>query len=126
LQDFKHNLCLKLWGISVSFFHSLIITYLSLSRVSTYGSIIHNVTSLYQFREDETANFIDKLDDFNFWNSDDYFWNNECFWFDKSMDWIIYLSHEQTITFGGEWLVIALKNKWTNWIDNISWDTKNR
>lgn len=35
------------------------------------------------------------------------------------MDWIIYESHEGSITFGGEWLVKELKSIWTDWKDNM-------
>ncbi|MDQ0116624.1 hypothetical protein [Paenibacillus harenae] len=86
----------------------------------------HKVTCLFQLREDGKANKIDDIEEFNFWNSDDYFWNNDCFWFDQSMDWVLYLSHEQTITFGGEWIIEAIKNEWIDWKENISWDTKNK
>ncbi|MGM0880709.1 MAG: hypothetical protein ACQEXQ_06655 [Bacillota bacterium] len=87
----------------------------------------HNVTILIQLREDGIAFKNDDLEDFNFWNkSDDYYWNNDCFWFDQSMDWVIYISHEQTITFGGEWIIETLKNNWIDWKENISWDTKNK
>ena len=30
---------------------------------------------------------------------------SERFWFERSMRWMIYASHEASITFGGEWLV---------------------
>ncbi|MEL7128458.1 MAG: hypothetical protein AAGK23_02835 [Pseudomonadota bacterium] len=32
----------------------------------------------------------------------------EGYWFDKSMDWIVYCSHEQTVTMGG--IIAALLN----------------
>lgn len=32
----------------------------------------------------------------------------EAFWFDEGMEWMIYASHESSITFGGEWLVTAV------------------
>jgi len=49
----------------------------------------------------------------------------EGFWTSDKMDWIIYASHEGTITFGGEWLVKEIKSKWSDWKSNIDWDTKN-
>lgn len=84
--------------------------------------IRRNVKSVYEFREDGTSFKVDDFYDYRFWMQDDYFWNNECFWFDKTMDWIIYVSHEGTTTFGGEWLRSSVKNKWKDWKDNISWD----
>jgi hypothetical protein len=32
----------------------------------------------------------------------------EAFWFDDGMEWMIYASHESSITFGGDWLVTAV------------------
>ncbi|MFN0214527.1 MAG: hypothetical protein ACKVT2_09755 [Saprospiraceae bacterium] len=34
--------------------------------------------------------------------------------FDASFDWVIYFSHHYTITFGGDWLVAAVKEVYTN------------
>jgi hypothetical protein len=60
-----------------------------------------------------------------FWRSNDYFWNNEGYWFDDRSDWIIYISHEETITFGGDWIIKEIKSKWSDWKDNLKWDSKN-
>jgi hypothetical protein len=38
---------------------------------------------------------------------------------DPSLSWIIYCSHEQTITFGGDKLVNALQNAAQNWSDAL-------
>ncbi|PUA36422.1 hypothetical protein C8Z91_23735 [Paenibacillus elgii] len=53
------------------------------------------------------------------------FTGGEGFWTSQKMDWIIYASHEGTITFGGEWLVKGLKLLWSDWENNTAWDTKN-
>lgn len=85
----------------------------------------HGVKNVYEFREDGNSNqIIDSLH-YEFWCSDPYFWNNECFWFDDNMDWIIYVSHEGTTTFGGKWLIEQLKKVWEDWRNNTSWDIKN-
>jgi hypothetical protein len=42
----------------------------------------------------------------------------ECFWGDDSFDWIIYASHEGSITIGG-WLLAAIKAEWTNWSERV-------
>jgi hypothetical protein len=42
------------------------------------------------------------------------------------MDWIIYFTHEETVTIGGEWLVETVKTKWKDWKNYINWDTKNK
>ncbi|NOU89756.1 hypothetical protein GC102_28985 [Paenibacillus sp. LMG 31460] len=49
----------------------------------------------------------------------------EGFWCSDKMDWIIYASHEGTITFGGEWLVSKLKSVWIDWRNHVDWDSKN-
>jgi hypothetical protein len=85
----------------------------------------HRVKNIYEFREDGTYNQVIDFFDYEFWHSDPYFWNNECFWFDDNMDWIMYISHEETITFGGKWLIENLKKEYVDWKNNISWDTKN-
>lgn len=41
---------------------------------------------------------------------------SECFWFDSNIDWVIYVSHEATVAFGGEWLVNDIKRQFENYI----------
>lgn len=42
--------------------------------------------------------------------------------FDASLDWVIYFSHHYTITFGGDWLVDAVKNLYKDEQDKLnSW-----
>src|SRR6476620_379294 len=47
----------------------------------------------------------------------------ECFWCDDSYDWIIYVSHEGSVTVGG-WLLAEVKASWPNWSARLwtSWD----
>ncbi len=45
----------------------------------------------------------------------------EGFWYDVNYDWIIYASHESSITIGG-WLLNEVKAVWTNWEERI-WST---
>lgn len=85
----------------------------------------HGVKSVYEFRENGICNKIIDFLNYEFWCNDSYFWNNECFWFADNMDWIIYISHEKTTTFGGEWLIKQLKRNWKDWESNLRWDTKN-
>lgn len=48
----------------------------------------------------------------------------EKFYFDDSCDWIIYLSHENTIAFGGEKIIEILTEKWENWFKYLNeWET---
>ncbi len=39
----------------------------------------------------------------------------EKYYCDKSNDWIIYFSHENTVTFGGKVIIDILKSEWINW-----------
>jgi hypothetical protein len=40
---------------------------------------------------------------------------SEHFWFDSNNDWMIYVSHEATIAFEGEWLVNAIKKEFEDY-----------
>lgn len=41
--------------------------------------------------------------------------SGEGYWCSDDMDWIIYVSHENSITVGGEWLLDEIKAIWSNW-----------
>ncbi len=41
----------------------------------------------------------------------DYFYTNE------DADWVIYITHESTITFGGNCLIKEIKTEFNNWIE---------
>ena len=47
----------------------------------------------------------------------------ESFWCDNNFDWIIYASHEGSITIGG-WLLADVEAAWANWRERVwtSWD----
>ena len=53
-----------------------------------------------------------------------YYDGNEGYWTSGEMDWLIYASHESSITFAGEWLLPELKKVWPNWQQCIytGWD----
>lgn len=40
---------------------------------------------------------------------------DEGFWCSDAMDWILYASHEGSVTVGGSWLVHAVKAAWPDW-----------
>lgn len=44
----------------------------------------------------------------------------EGFWCTSTLDWVIYVSHEVSITFAGEWLVEEIKNNYPEW-NKRSW-----
>ncbi len=109
----------------ISFESSYIINKEKLSNIKSI-LLQMGVTEIYEFRENGLLYKIQKINDYNFWDSDDYFWNNECFWFNDAMDFIIYISHEETLTFGGEIIIKELKNYWHDWNEHLKWDTKNK
>jgi hypothetical protein len=39
----------------------------------------------------------------------------EQYWTSEAMDWIIYSSHEHSITIGGDWLVSGIQREWPGW-----------
>lgn len=98
------------------------------TKISLIKSILkeNGVVKLYEFRERGLAYEIDNISNYSLWQSDDYFMYNEGFWVDDTMNWIIYKSHEESITFGGGWLISKLKDEWKDWGKNLKWDTKNK
>lgn len=55
--------------------------------------------------------------------SPEYSISGEGYWCSVDMDWIIYVSHENSITVGGEWLLDGIKAIWPNWEERkwVSW-----
>ena len=43
----------------------------------------------------------------------------EGYWTSESMDWLIYASHESSLTVAGEWLVAAIKARWPRWKEHL-------
>jgi len=43
-------------------------------------------------------------------------------WTSEGMDWMIYTSHESSITLGGQWLLDSVKQIWPQWKDHIYTD----
>jgi hypothetical protein len=48
---------------------------------------------------------------------------SECFWFDEKFEWLIYASHENSITFAGS-ILPKIKSHWANWEENlwVNWE----
>jgi hypothetical protein len=85
----------------------------------------YGVDKLYEFLESGHAYKIQISEIHPFYGYYNASTGGEGFWCSERMDWIIYASHEGTITFGGEWLVEGLKSLWSDWKNHIDWDTKN-
>lgn len=39
----------------------------------------------------------------------------EGYWCGERLDWLVYASHEDTLTLGGTWLIEAVKEIWPEW-----------
>ena len=85
----------------------------------------HGVNQFYELWEDNRGFKKALVETENLWRSNEYLWYNEGYWFDDNYDWIIYSSHEQTVTIGGDWLIKELMESWIDWKSNINWDSKN-
>lgn len=91
----------------------------------------HGDNNLYELQERGDAYVINDFLPIDYqnmlWRSDKYYdFFNEGIWCSDQSDWIIYYSHEETVTVGGQWLIDRLKIAWSDWKANISWDTKNK
>lgn len=75
----------------------------------------YGVEKIYEIRE-HGANYELELSAF-----EPYYSGAEGFWCDEKFDWIIYASHESSITIGG-WLLPEIKAIWSNWEERI-WTT---
>lgn len=84
----------------------------------------HNIKEVIEVRSDKQLTTRKLVNTDMLWNGDDYFWNNEAFWYDESYEWLIYVTHEDSITFGGKWLVENVKRIWSEYIDDLLWDEK--
>ncbi|WP_189014498.1 hypothetical protein [Paenibacillus marchantiophytorum] len=85
----------------------------------------HGVEQVLEFLETDHSYKIEVSNLYPYYCYNGEFIGGEGFWCSDKMDWIIYASHEGTITFGGDWLVKSLKSLWSDWKQNIDWDTKN-
>jgi hypothetical protein len=73
------------------------------SMLSTRG-----VTRLFEIREFGDSYELDlQAVDFSYDGAEGY-------WFVDDLDWMIYASHESSITFGGDWLIQAVRNSTTD------------
>ncbi|MNB85398.1 hypothetical protein D3C75_323020 [compost metagenome] len=54
--------------------------------------------------------------------------NGEGYWFSADMDWVIYASHENSITIAGEWLLDGIKKIWPGWEERrwLDWQERLR
>lgn len=82
--------------------------------------IQHNVSYAIQIREFENARIIEGFTDKEYFLKEDEDsvilpYMSECFWYDSNKEWIMYVSHEGTVAFEGEWLVNDIKEQLENY-----------
>jgi hypothetical protein len=78
--------------------------------------ILHNlgVRKIWEVREREIDHEIElSVVEFGY--------DQEAFWFDETFDWLIYASHESSITFAGS-ILPEIKKNWPNWQKRL-WDS---
>lgn len=80
----------------------------------------HNISQIIELKELYNARIIESFTDEEYFLEKDgdsikLPYMSECFWFDSNNDWILYASHECTITFGGDWLVNEVKSQINNY-----------
>lgn len=75
----------------------------------------HGIEILWEMREDG-INYELELSVF-----EPYYNGNEGYWCDGTFEWIVYASHESSITIGG-WLLPEVKGVWSNWKKRV-WTT---
>lgn len=51
---------------------------------------------------------------------------NEAYWTSETMDWLLYQSHEYSLTVAGDWLISAIKQAWPEWHEHLYMGWENR
>ena len=73
----------------------------------------YGINRLFELREHELVREV------NVSELDPYYNGTEGFWTSNDMDWLIYASHENSITVAGDWLVTAIAAKWLGWQQHL-------
>lgn len=95
------------------------------NRMQILSSIFQNrgIDKVIRLPEFNNANIINDFINSYLLKEDEYGFElpymSECYLFDKNKDWLIYTSHEHTITFAGKWLVNEIKAAMPDYRDGI-------
>lgn len=49
----------------------------------------------------------------------DFAYPPEKYWSSPELNWLVYVSHESSITFAGDWLVNRIQEAWPNWEERV-------
>ena len=71
------------------------------------------ITTLFEMRENGEMAEIELIQLHPFYTG------LEGFWFTEKLDWLIYASHESSVTVGGPWLLSAVQAAWPKWENRI-------
>ena len=83
----------------------------------------HGIERVFELREfDHSPEYQLDIEGFN----PAYTINGEGYWFSADMDWVIYASHENSITIAGEWLLTEIEEIWPGWEERRWLDWKER
>jgi hypothetical protein len=69
----------------------------------------HAVQRVFELREGGSAYELELAD------LEPRYTGDEGYWCSEAMDWIMYASHESSITVGGRWLIKAVEGAWPEW-----------
>jgi len=75
----------------------------------------HGITEVKWWCEHEPSELV-SLTDFRYFRGYGF---SETFIVDDVLDWIVYWSHEETVTFGGERLIALMKSRVPDWADGV-------
>ena len=78
----------------------------------------HGVSGCFEFAEFDLPTTRISLRD---WNAS--YDGSERFWTGEPLDWLLYVSHEESITLGGAWLIDAFKRSEPAWRD-LLWKSR--
>jgi len=76
----------------------------------------HGIDAVLEFREGGGAWEIDVRE------LDPAYTGDEGFWSTRALDWVIYASHENSITVGGTWLLESIRRAWPAYERHV-WST---
>jgi hypothetical protein len=75
-----------------------------------------NTGNIYSFNEAKEEEVYEEIYFLQYTSSDIFFTN-------ENVEWVIYQTHEETISFAGKELIDRIKSLWKNWSEKINpWD----
>ncbi len=73
----------------------------------------HGITTMFEMREDGQLYEIELAQFYPVYTG------SEGFWFTLQLNWLIYASHESSLTIGGAWLLPAVQAAWPDWEQRV-------